>query len=50
MIKYNDKNIFSTIVCDILKRKFKDTNYAYVEHVDTNIFHYHAIVEAVFKG
>jgi hypothetical protein len=45
----NERKKLSNIVRDFLQRRFKNTNYAFVEHTDTNIFHYHVIVNEAFN-
>lgn len=48
--KDNDRKKLSAIAHDFLKLKFNDCNYIFVEHTDTNIFHYHMIVEKDLHG
>lgn len=47
--KDNDRNKLSKIVHDFFQQKFNNSNYVYVEHTDTDIFHYHVIVENIFN-
>jgi len=46
----NDRNKLTRIVHEFLKTQFSANNYIFVEHTDTEIFHYHVIVEKDLQG
>lgn len=48
--KDNDSKKLSAIVHDFLNEQFKECSYMFVEHTDTDIFHYHVIVEKDLHG
>jgi len=48
--KDNNRAKLSKIAHDFFQRKFNDCKYAYVEHTDTDIYHYHVIIEKSFNG
>jgi len=45
----NDRNKLSSIVQNFFLKTFCNSKYVYVEHTDTNIYHYHIIIDKSFE-
>lgn len=45
----NRRELFATIVKEFLNQQFANKHYVFVEHTDTDILHYHVLVQQIIE-